>query len=85
MNSIYNQSLNNIMFGKYVSEQNKAWLNNSGISDEQNKVRVSSNIIINEASQTQNQNFWNKKKANKEHLRLAVLGLGISQGASKSE
>jgi len=72
------------MFGKHVSEQNKAWLNNSGISDEQNKVRVNSNII-NEASQTQNQNFWNKKKASKEHLRLAVLGLGISQGASKSE
>lgn len=85
MNSIYNQSLNSIMFGKHVSEQNKAWLNRSGVSDEMNQQRANANYTLNAMAEQQSSTAWGKKTKNKDYLRLKIEYVDISKGSSKSE
>jgi hypothetical protein len=85
MDGVCNQSLNSISFGNSVANQNKAWLNKSGVSDKMNQQRVNSNYTLNAMAEQQSSTAWGKKTKNKDYLRLKIEHLDISKESSKSE
>ena len=85
MDSIYNQSLSSISFGNAVANQNKAWLNRSGVSDKMNQQRVNANYTLNAMAEQQSSTVWGKKTKNKDYLRLKIEHVDIRKESCKSE
>jgi len=85
MDSIYNQSVSSILFGNSVVNQNKAWLNRSGVSDQVNQQRANANYTLNAMAEQQSSEAWCKKTKNKDYLRLKIEHVNISKESSKSE
>lgn len=77
--------MDNISFGNAVANQNKAWLNKSGVRDKMNQQRVNANYTLNAMAEQQSSTAWLKKTKNKDYLRLKIEHLDISKESSKSE
>jgi hypothetical protein len=77
--------MDNISFGNSVANQNKAWLNRSGVRDQVNKQRVNANHKLNAMAEQQSNKAFGKKTKNKDYLRLKIDHVDISKESSKSE
>jgi len=85
MDSTYTQSLGSISFANSVVNQNRAWLNRSGLSNQVNQQRVNANYTLNAMAEQQSSTAWGKKTKNKDYLRLKIDHVDISKESSKGE
>jgi len=85
MDNIYSQSLSSISFANSVVNQNRAWLNRSGLSNQVNQQRVNANYTLNAMAEQQSSTAWGKKTKNKDYLRLKIDHVDISKESSKGE
>jgi len=85
MDSTYTQSLGSISFANSVVNQNRAWLNRSGLSNQVNQQRVNANYTLNAMAEQQSRTALGKKTKNKDYLRLKIDRVDISKESSKGE
>ena len=85
MDSTHNQSLSSISFAGFVANQNRAWLNRSGLSNQVNQQRVNANYALNAMAEQQSSTALGKKTKNKDYLRLKIDRVDISKESSKGE